>query len=105
MATSGLEYTCETHFLWHTCFTRCKACMSIHFRAINPKIWWIIDIGFSHTLDELNPTKEQEKCLDVDAQATNILLGVKMFSMHGSNFKFYMKDPALLMEVITLRRW
>lgn len=25
--------------------------------------------------------------------------------MHGSNFKFYMKDPALLMEVITLRRW
>jgi hypothetical protein len=72
-------------------------------------------VGFSQALDELNPTKEQEKCLDVDAQATNILLGVKMFStkyvmkralmMHGSNFKFYMKDPALLMVVIILRRW
>ena len=36
-------------------------------------MWWMIDIGFSHVLDEENLTQIQEKCLDLDIQATNIL--------------------------------
>ena len=33
----------------------------------------MVDVGFSHVLDEGNLTPTQEKCLDLDIQATNIL--------------------------------
>ena len=33
----------------------------------------MVDVGFSHVLDEENLTPTQEKCLDLDIQATNIL--------------------------------
>ena len=33
----------------------------------------MIDVCFSHVLDERNLTQTQEKCLDLDIQATNIL--------------------------------
>ena len=36
-------------------------------------MWWIVDVGFSHALDEDNLTQAQEKCLDLDIQATNIM--------------------------------
>ena len=32
-----------------------------------------VDVGFSHVLDEDNLTQAQEKCLDLDIQATNIM--------------------------------
>ena len=33
----------------------------------------MVDICFSHVLDEDNLTQAQEKCLDLDIQATNIM--------------------------------
>ena len=33
----------------------------------------MVDVGFSHVLDEGNLTPTQEKCLDLDIEATNIL--------------------------------
>jgi hypothetical protein len=36
-------------------------------------MWWMVDVGFSHVLDEENLTQAQEKCLDLDIQATNIM--------------------------------
>ena len=33
----------------------------------------MVDVGFSHVLDEENITQAQEKCLDLDIQATNIM--------------------------------
>ena len=36
-------------------------------------MWWMVDVGFSHMLDEGNLTPTQEKCLDLDIDATNIL--------------------------------
>ena len=33
----------------------------------------MVDVGFSHVLDEDNLTQAQEKCLDLDIQATNIM--------------------------------
>ncbi|KAG0514191.1 hypothetical protein BDA96_10G169200 [Sorghum bicolor] len=35
-------------------------------------MWWMVDVGFSHVLDEENLTQAQEKCLHLDYQATNI---------------------------------
>ena len=36
-------------------------------------MWWMVDVGFSHVLDENNLTQAQEKCLDLDIQATTIM--------------------------------
>jgi hypothetical protein len=36
-------------------------------------MWWMVDVGFSHVLDEENLTQAQEKCLDLNIQATNIM--------------------------------
>src|SRR5579883_1400904 len=47
--------------------------MTTYFRAMSPKIWWIVDVGFSHALDDDAPTNAQEKCLHLDVQATNVL--------------------------------
>ena len=33
----------------------------------------MVDVGFSHVLDEDNLTQAQEKCLDLDIQTTNIM--------------------------------
>ncbi len=60
--------------------------MISHFRAMSPKIWWIVDVGFSHALDERAPTSGQEKCLHLDAQATNAIfcaLSDDIFSAHA----------------------
>ena len=35
-------------------------------------MWWMVDVGFSH-VDEDNLTQAQEKCLDLNIQATNIM--------------------------------
>ena len=36
-------------------------------------MWWMIDVGFSHALDEKNATQAQKKCLHLDCQAPNII--------------------------------
>jgi hypothetical protein len=46
-------------------------------------MWWMVDIGFSYVLDEENLTQAQEKCLDLDIQATNILFR----SLHDCIFR------------------
>ena len=33
----------------------------------------MVDVGFSHVLDENNLTQAQEKCLDLDTQAIDIM--------------------------------
>ena len=47
--------------------------MICNFKFICPQMWWMVDVGFSHVLDEDNLTQAQEKCLDLDIQATNIM--------------------------------
>ena len=46
--------------------------MTCNFKFISPQMWWIVDVGFSHVLDEKNATQAQKKCLYLDCQATNI---------------------------------
>jgi hypothetical protein len=36
-------------------------------------MWWIVDVGFSHAIDENIATQAQEKCLHLDCQATHII--------------------------------
>nr|BAD35939.1 hypothetical protein [Oryza sativa Japonica Group] len=56
-----------------TNYAQWKIHMFSYFKAMSPKIWWIVDVGFSHALDDRAPTSGQEKCLHLDAQATNAL--------------------------------
>ena len=54
--------------------------MICNFKFICPQMWWMVDVCFSHVLDEGNLTQTQEKCLDLDIQDTNILFR----SLHDS---------------------
>lgn len=56
-----------------TNYAQWKIHMISYFTAMSPKIWWIVDVGFSHALDDHAPTSGQDKCLHLDAQATNAL--------------------------------
>ena len=47
--------------------------MTGNFKFICPQMWWMVDVGFSHVLDEENLTQAKEKFLDLDIQATNIM--------------------------------
>jgi hypothetical protein len=47
--------------------------MICKFKFIFPQMWWIVDVSFSHAIDENNATQAQEKCLHLDCQATNII--------------------------------
>ena len=45
--------------------------MTYNFKFISPQMWWIVDVGFSHTIDRKHAT-EAQKMLYLDCQATNI---------------------------------
>ena len=46
-------------------------------------MWWIVDVGFSHVLDEKNATQAQKKCLHLDCQATNIFYQSMKYNIFG----------------------
>ncbi|OQU77777.1 hypothetical protein SORBI_3009G101250 [Sorghum bicolor] len=72
MAAYGLDVECP-HFFNGTHFARWRNWMQCNFMFISPQMWWIVDVGFSHMLDEDDLTQAQDKCLDLDIQATNIM--------------------------------
>jgi len=72
MTTFGLDVECP-HIFYGTHFAQWKNWMICNFKFICPQMWWMVDVDFSHVLDEGNLTPTQEKCIDLDIQATNIL--------------------------------
>ncbi|KAG0514181.1 hypothetical protein BDA96_10G168500 [Sorghum bicolor] len=72
MVAYGLDVECP-HSFDGTHFARWRNWMQCNFMFISPQMWWMIDVGFSHVLDEDDLTQAQEKCLDLDIQATNIM--------------------------------
>ena len=72
MAPYGLDVD-YPHIFYGTHFARWKILMICNFKFICPQMWWMVDVGFSHVLDEDNLTQAQEKCQDLDIQATNIM--------------------------------
>ncbi|OQU77768.1 hypothetical protein SORBI_3009G099450 [Sorghum bicolor] len=72
MATYGLDVECP-HSFDGTHFARWRNWIQCNFMFISPQMWWMVDVGFSHVLDENDLTQAQEKCLDLYIQATNII--------------------------------
>ena len=68
MASNGLD-VCETHIFYGTNFALWKNHMLGHFRAKEPKFWWIATSGLTHVLDHRNLTKAQRACFELDAHA------------------------------------
>ncbi|KAG0532798.1 hypothetical protein BDA96_04G138200 [Sorghum bicolor] len=71
MAAYGLDVECP-HIFDGTHFAQWRNWMTCNFKFISPQMWWMVDVGLSHVLDEENLTQAQEKCLHLDYQATNI---------------------------------
>jgi hypothetical protein len=40
---------------------------------MNPQVWWMVDIGFSHALQDCPQTQAQKKCLYLEAHTCNAL--------------------------------
>ena len=96
-------------------FARWKNWMTCNFKFIFPQMWWIVDVGFSHALDEKNATKVQKKCLHLDCQATNIfhqsmkdnIFGEIMDMKSAHEIWIYLNKKygrSLMMMMITRRR-
>jgi hypothetical protein len=47
--------------------------MSSYLRETNPQVWWMVDVGFSHALDDCPETQAQEKCIYLKANASKAL--------------------------------
>jgi hypothetical protein len=45
--------------------------VSTYLREMNPQIWWMVDIGCSHALEDCPQTQAQKKCLYLKAHASN----------------------------------
>jgi hypothetical protein len=50
--------------------------MSFYLREMNPQVWWMVDIGISHALDDCPQTQGQKKCIYLKTHASNALSSV-----------------------------
>jgi hypothetical protein len=56
-----------------TNFILWKTQMSSYLREMNPEVWWMVDICFSHSLEDCLQTQAQEKCLYLKDHVSNAL--------------------------------
>jgi hypothetical protein len=54
-------------------FVSWKSQMSSYLRGINSQVWWMVDIGLSHTVEDCPQTQGQKKCIYLEAHASNTL--------------------------------
>jgi hypothetical protein len=45
--------------------------MSTYLCEMNPQVWWMVDVGISHALEDCPQTQAQKKCLYLKAHASN----------------------------------
>jgi hypothetical protein len=45
--------------------------MSSYLCEMNSKVWWMIDIDFSHILEDCPQTQGQKKCIYLKAHTSN----------------------------------
>jgi hypothetical protein len=50
--------------------------MSSYLREMNPQVWWMVDRGLYHTLEDCCQTEGQKKCIYLKAHASNALSNV-----------------------------
>jgi hypothetical protein len=56
-----------------TNFVSWKSQMSSYLYEINPQVWWMVDVGSSHILEDCPQTQAQKNFLYLEAHTSNIL--------------------------------
>jgi hypothetical protein len=56
-----------------TNFVSLKYQLSSYLRKMNPQVWWMVDVGFSHAVVDCSQTLAQDKCLYLEAHASKAL--------------------------------
>jgi hypothetical protein len=56
-----------------TNFVSWKYQMPSYLHKMNPQIWWMVDIGLSHTLKDYPQSQGQKKCLYLEVHVSNTL--------------------------------
>jgi hypothetical protein len=56
-----------------TNFVLWKSQISSYLCEMNPQVWWMVDVGLSHALEDCPQTQAQKKCLYLKAHASNAL--------------------------------
>jgi hypothetical protein len=41
------------------------------FSEMNPQVWWMVDVGLSHALEDCPQSQAQKKCLYLEAHVSN----------------------------------
>jgi hypothetical protein len=56
-----------------TNFVSWKYQISSYLREMNYQVWWMVDVGLSHTLEDCHQPQAQKNCLYLEAHASNAL--------------------------------
>jgi hypothetical protein len=56
-----------------TNFVLWKSQISSYLCEMNPQVWWMVDVGLSHALEDCPQTQAQKKCLYLKVHASNTL--------------------------------
>jgi hypothetical protein len=59
-----------------TNFVSWKSQMSNYLHEMNHQVWWMVDVGLSHALDDCPQIQAQKKWLYIEAHASNALSSV-----------------------------
>jgi hypothetical protein len=59
-----------------TNFVSWKSQMSSYLREMNTQVWWMVDVRFSHALNDCPQTQAQEKYLYLEVHASKALSSV-----------------------------
>jgi hypothetical protein len=62
-------------------FVSWKSQMSTYLREVNPQVWWMVDVGLSHALEDCPQIQAQKKCLHLEAHTSNALSSVLSVEM------------------------
>jgi hypothetical protein len=56
-----------------TVFVLWKSQMSTYLSEMNPQVWWMVDVGISHALEDCPQTQAQKKCIYLKVHSSNVL--------------------------------
>jgi hypothetical protein len=59
-----------------TDFVSWKSQMTTYLHEMNPQVWWMVDVGLSHALEDCLQTQAQKKCLYLKAHTSNALSSI-----------------------------
>jgi hypothetical protein len=70
------NHSAEVPYFDEMNFVSWKIQMSSYLCEMNSQVWWMVDVGLSHVLEDCPQTQGQNKCLYLEAHTSNALSSV-----------------------------